>query len=417
MPRTDQGDGALASTPKFWGYAENVPREGRPGPFGWGRVNSVGEIAQGVVHVDCEGHGGLKLSPERNRAIPPPLRRPSGWYEEDCESHIVGMAFPEAFGGSGAEVEAFREAETQSVKDWFPDDFEKAYGVRLGLGESYTRDEQSWKAAAKDRGLKLAVNATVRPDMPGVVLVAATDDGEAAGGGECHYLVPDEHFQHGARHKYGRASVGAAVPDSAVEYTHVKPVCPPDPASHANRPPVTDVPDHRSAALSPTARDRIFRDLRSPVAGGDQASVGERIARGEYSGKTAVTQNGKTAYFLSHTGSSLVTPVSKATWDAYQGPDERTPAEKLRQDADRADAAYQRWQTGWRDDASEGERLRARRDQANTAHRAAQEAARQADAPRQAAMQAARTEAARQTEANLYRAYQAMTARTPGRPA
>ena len=63
----------------------------------WGTADIVEQIAPGIVVVGTAGHGGVKLSPERNRGISPALRNASGWYEEDCESYIPMMRFPEAF--------------------------------------------------------------------------------------------------------------------------------------------------------------------------------------------------------------------------------------------------------------------------------------------------------------------------------
>lgn len=55
----------------------------------WGPAQLVRGIAPGITRAFAPGHGGYKLSPERNRVIPAALRRRSGWYEEEDEAHIV----------------------------------------------------------------------------------------------------------------------------------------------------------------------------------------------------------------------------------------------------------------------------------------------------------------------------------------
>ena len=99
----------------------------------WGAAQTVTPVGPGIVSVDTDGHGGFKLSPQRNALIPPALRNGNGWYEEDTEAHIVVMTFPDLYDGDR------RARAEQSVKDWFPDEYEKAFGVTLGPSESHTR--------------------------------------------------------------------------------------------------------------------------------------------------------------------------------------------------------------------------------------------------------------------------------------
>jgi hypothetical protein len=55
----------------------------------WGRAQDTQEIAPGVLLVSTAGHGGFKLDRARNAKVPAPCRRRGGFYEEDCEAHIV----------------------------------------------------------------------------------------------------------------------------------------------------------------------------------------------------------------------------------------------------------------------------------------------------------------------------------------
>ena len=51
----------------------------------WGLVQEEIQRAPGIATTTTASHGGIKLSPEPNAAIPAPLRTADGWYEEDAE--------------------------------------------------------------------------------------------------------------------------------------------------------------------------------------------------------------------------------------------------------------------------------------------------------------------------------------------
>src|SRR5271165_6274308 len=63
----------------------------------WGKVDHTEELAPGIWSVSTPGHGGLKLSTQRNGMMPPYMKRAGGWYEEDCEWSLVALVFPEVF--------------------------------------------------------------------------------------------------------------------------------------------------------------------------------------------------------------------------------------------------------------------------------------------------------------------------------
>lgn len=87
----------------------------------WGEAQEVEHVAPGIAIVSTAGHGGVKLSAARNREVPAPLRRAAGWYEEDCEFHIVARTFPEVQalrGGNMTPEEMFADGD-DGVKRWF----------------------------------------------------------------------------------------------------------------------------------------------------------------------------------------------------------------------------------------------------------------------------------------------------------
>lgn len=70
----------------------------------WGPADSVQTLAPGIISYSTPSHGGIELSPERNRLIPEAIKAATfkqlgqkGWYEEDCDWAIVAHYFPEAF--------------------------------------------------------------------------------------------------------------------------------------------------------------------------------------------------------------------------------------------------------------------------------------------------------------------------------
>ena len=59
----------------------------------WGASQSVVPLAEGIISVSTASHGGVKLSPERQRAMPWALAMNEPWYEEDCDWSLVYLAF------------------------------------------------------------------------------------------------------------------------------------------------------------------------------------------------------------------------------------------------------------------------------------------------------------------------------------
>lgn len=92
-------------------------REGGASP--WGAIEWSEGLDVGIVRVGTAGHGGFHLSAERNMAMPREFRNANGWYEEDCERHLVVLVHPGSFKQS--QVVAAHER----VKLWWPDRYEK----------------------------------------------------------------------------------------------------------------------------------------------------------------------------------------------------------------------------------------------------------------------------------------------------
>jgi hypothetical protein len=71
----------------------------------WGPAQLATTYGEGVMFYSTAGHGGFHLSPERLATMPKPLDAVGtfagpGWYEEDCDSALVIIAFPDLFSDS-----------------------------------------------------------------------------------------------------------------------------------------------------------------------------------------------------------------------------------------------------------------------------------------------------------------------------
>ncbi|MHB1973757.1 MAG: DUF7007 domain-containing protein [Acidimicrobiales bacterium] len=133
-PVTTTGADGASRSPRTSYRQANTVREGSRSP--WGTVDYVSPRAVGITDVATPGHGGVKLSAERNRAVHEAWRRPGGWYEEDCEWAIVAMTFPDAFAPEHADVAR------STARHYFPDEYEIVTGERIKPGESYVRDRR-----------------------------------------------------------------------------------------------------------------------------------------------------------------------------------------------------------------------------------------------------------------------------------
>jgi hypothetical protein len=140
--------------------------EGMPTP--WGTAQECGEILPGIGWVSTAGHGGMKLSSERNAQVPDYLRRADGWYEEDCEWAIVFCVFAEELQNTKHANAINRNEHRRTLAHYYPDEYERFYGLTLQPGESWRRDRQLWHAAHAHE-LQAVGAQMVRPDVVGVI--------------------------------------------------------------------------------------------------------------------------------------------------------------------------------------------------------------------------------------------------------
>jgi hypothetical protein len=153
----------------------------------WGSSQGGTVYADGVTAHSTAGHGGFKLSSERNRKVHPMLRAHSGWYEEDECWAIVAFTFPHLF------TALERRHAERTVKDSWPDAWESISGSILAPGESRTKDQRAFETEhATDW---IVVSAITSDRQKGFVECIATPGGKrSAGTEERRFLVPTDEY-------------------------------------------------------------------------------------------------------------------------------------------------------------------------------------------------------------------------------
>jgi hypothetical protein len=142
----------------------------------WGTSQGATAYAEGVTAHSTAGHGGFKLSAERNRKVHPTLRSKGGWYEEDAEWAIVAITFPHLF------TTFERRCAERTIKDSSPDAWETIFGTILQPGESSEKDRRAFEQAhAQDW---IVVSAITSNHQHGFVEAVATPGGKRGPGTE-----------------------------------------------------------------------------------------------------------------------------------------------------------------------------------------------------------------------------------------
>ena len=156
----------------------------------WGPSQGATVYADGIVAHTTAGHGGFKLSPERNVSVHPMLRNADGYYEEDECWAAVAFTFPDLF------TTYERRCAERTIKDSFPDAWEVVSGETLLPGESRTKDRRAFEAEhISDWIVTAAILSDHRPGMTEVVAVVGGK--HAPGREERRFLVPSDEYEVG----------------------------------------------------------------------------------------------------------------------------------------------------------------------------------------------------------------------------
>ena len=163
----------------------------------WGTADYREKLAPGITFYGTPGHGGYKLSKGRNERMPDYMKDDhntrAGWYEEDCEWAKVVTVFWQDF------PPTLRAQAKGSLKGWFPDAYERFYGVTLMPGESYKRDQQLFEQAHKGDMVVVSCAGSWQKSVPdGYVLATATLGGNRLGARR-EFLVPTAEYKQRGR--------------------------------------------------------------------------------------------------------------------------------------------------------------------------------------------------------------------------
>lgn len=156
----------------------------------WGPSQGGTVYADGITSHSTAGHGGFKLSADRNRNVHPMLRVAGGWYEEDECWAIVAFTFPQLF------TALERRHAERTIKDSWPRAWEAISGAILAPGESRTKDQRAFEAAhASDW---IVVSAITSEQKQGFVECIATPGGKrGTGTEERRFLVAADEYDIG----------------------------------------------------------------------------------------------------------------------------------------------------------------------------------------------------------------------------
>lgn len=157
---------------------KNEPHVGMKTP--WGKADSVRPIADGIWFVGTPGHGGLKLIASLNAKMPKIIRSPGGWYEEDLAYNWVIVAFPELV--ERGLLNGTLENAHQTLRDWFPTEYEKVFGVKLTSSQSRELRKNLFKAEHANDWVAVSAEtkSSWNPQIPDqVVLVTCQPAGIA----------------------------------------------------------------------------------------------------------------------------------------------------------------------------------------------------------------------------------------------
>lgn len=309
----------------------------------WGPAQQQEQVAPGIVFVPTDGHGGYRLSEERNRAIPAPYRSRNRWYEEDCEQHIVSFYHFDAVARPDADRTRDERlaGEDESLRNWYPDAWEKANGRVLEPGESREKDRLTWGADNADEYVMRA-QQTIED---GLILVTARRE---ATGDEDRFLLTRE--QRDTARDEAQEELGH---DSRFRVpAGIKPQ--PRPEPEPLKPAFTTVPS--TEGLTAAAAKKVQADLDKRWRLRDDGAVmtlRQQIEQGHITSKRVyVNDSGAREFYLDNDNTSSALKVSKATFDAFEAPDERTDVDRAREEyqiaSAKRDKVQRRADAAWR---------------------------------------------------------------------
>jgi hypothetical protein len=156
----------------------------------WGPSQGATLYAEGIAYHSTASHGGFKLSAERNRKVHPTLRSEGGWYQEDAAWAIVAITFPHLF------TSYERRCSEKTIKDSWPDAWERIFGTVLNPGESHEKDRRVFDRQHESDWIVIsAIRSTHQSGFVEVVATLGGRRGERVE--ERRFLVPGDEYKVG----------------------------------------------------------------------------------------------------------------------------------------------------------------------------------------------------------------------------
>lgn len=155
----------------------------------WGKFQYKEKITRGINFYSTASHGGFKVSKKLNEQVPEALRNEDGWYEEDCDSARVYIAFPQFFPADRVLMAM------ESLKRWDWMAYEKHFGVTLQKGESVGKDEAMFLYENKDKFKAYAAWGDWHKNVPAGMVGLLVEKNVMKPNAEKKYiLVPAEEY-------------------------------------------------------------------------------------------------------------------------------------------------------------------------------------------------------------------------------
>ncbi|WP_018185993.1 hypothetical protein [Microbacterium sp. 77mftsu3.1] len=294
-------------------------------PYGartpWGPAQHASREADGIVFVPTAGHGGYKLSKERNAAIPPAYRNASGWYDEDDDRAIVDFYHHDALFNRPQDAGTPRGERLtyldQALRDRYPAQWERVNGRKLEAGESRTKDEQTWRDDNADE--YVVVSHRIVSTSPDLVEVTARREST---GDEDKFVLTKAQSDVAKAEAELEAGAGSRyrIPEG------VTPEPRPEPEVVPVIPGVTAVPS--TEGLTAAAAKKVQADLDKLWRLDDSRvlTLRQQIEQGIITGKEVRVDptSGARSFYLVDANTNQLVKVSKGTFDAYEAPDTRT---------------------------------------------------------------------------------------------
>jgi hypothetical protein len=172
----------------------------------WGKIDHAEQLVPGAFWVGTPSHGGLKLDRTLNARVPDYMRRPGGWYEEDCEWSLAVVALADVLKADEKVAKWIDKGDhLRTLRSWFPAEYERFTGETIKPGESIQRDREIFERENAARWVGIAAWGDWQEGCPkGMVIVKATLGGKRVAGGQIEertYFVDAAEYD--ARNHFG----------------------------------------------------------------------------------------------------------------------------------------------------------------------------------------------------------------------